>query len=164
MKSIKSIEFIFENCEHFQIDSQYFGTFSIDNIKTSINRIACNMIAKTETACCIAVEIFAEANQEYFPFDLDEPAMKFDRILKYNDITSIVLHYENNNTDTYYVDYDDVEEGVLGTENKNQHSILSSLGNLYLVVANDKDIYDFFDKREMDDVESVEFSKKMIMN
>jgi hypothetical protein len=40
MKHIKSIEFVLENCESFNIDANYFGTFLIDDIYYSIQRIA----------------------------------------------------------------------------------------------------------------------------
>lgn len=44
MKHIKSIEFVLENCENFNIDTNYFGAFLIDDIRYSIQRIACNSI------------------------------------------------------------------------------------------------------------------------
>jgi hypothetical protein len=116
------------------------------------------------TAHTIALEIFSEANVEYNPFGSLETNKKFDRITSWRDITSIILYYDDVKEESYYVDYIDEHEGALGTENVNQKSYINSLGNLYLVIASDKNIADFFDTDEIECKDSLDFSKTMIMN
>ena len=164
MDNITKVEFVFENCESFEIEEKHFGSFQISNIETSIYRIACNAISKMTTAHTIALEIFSEANIEYNPFGSLEANKKFDRITSWRDITSIILYYDDGKEESYYVDYIDEHEGALGTENVNQKSYISSLGNLYLVIASDKNIADFFDTDEIECKDSLDFSKTMIMN
>lgn len=162
MNRVKKVEFIFENCESFEIESKYFGGFQVSDITTSVFRIACNSISKMTTAHTIAFEIFSEGNDQYNPFGNSENTRKFDRIEAWRDITSIVLFYDDGTHESYYVDYDEEVEGALGAENLNQHTYLSALGNLYIVIAKGKDVFDFFDKEEIESEESINFSKTMI--
>lgn len=164
MNNIKKVEFVFENCECFEIDEKYFGMFQIADIKTEIYRIACNAISKLTTAYTVALEIFSEANTDYNPCGSSERSKKFDRITSWRDITSIILYYDDGKEETYYVDYVEKQDGVLGTENINQRTYISSLGNLYLVITKDKDIKDFFETDEIECKESLDFSKMMILD
>ena len=161
MQNIKSIEFVFENCEGFEIDAKYFGIVAMDSIRTVVARVACNSISKYTTVGSVIFEIFSEANVEYDGFG--EPTLKFDRICMHRDITAIALHYEDGESETYYVNYEDEVEGQLGTPNKNQKVHINSFGNLYLIIDASKEIFDFFDKDDMEDKEKNEFSKSMIL-
>lgn len=162
MNTVTTIEFVFENCECFEIESKHFGMFQMSNIQTKIMRIACNAINKFQTAHSIALEIFSEANIDYNPFGSVEVNKKFDRLLAWRDITSIILHYDDNSEESYYVDYNEEYEGALGAENLNQHTYKSKLGNLYIVIEKDKNIDDYFDSQEIESEESMNFSKTMI--
>lgn len=164
MKNIKSVELILENCETIEIEAKYFGMFKMDDIRTGIYRIACNAISKSQTAHSIAFEIFSEANVKYAPFGSCEEQLKFHRLTQWKDITGIELKYEDGSVETYYVDYDDGEDNALGAENLNEKVHISRLGNLYIVIEKDKTIFDYFDKDEIEDVESVNFSKTMILD
>lgn len=77
-----------------------------------------------------------------------------------NDITHIDICLEDNvgedsatsQTYSYAIDWDDGNDG----ENKNQESYISDLGNLYIYInskksANNKGIFDFFDKEAIND-------------
>ena len=163
MKNIEKVEFVFENCESFEIDAKYFGQFHVENIYSAINRIACNSIAKMQIANTIAFEIFSEGNIPYSPFGGQEQQNKFDRISAFSDITSIVLIYEDGSTEQYYVNYDDGGNYGLGVENKNQKSYISTANNLYLIIQKDTDIFQFFNKEEIDDKEYIDSFKGMIL-
>ena len=41
---LKNITLVFENCDSITIDGKYVGEFIVDDIHTSIERIACNAI------------------------------------------------------------------------------------------------------------------------
>lgn len=161
MKDIKSIEFVFENCEAFEVEAKYFAGFQLEDIRTSIARIACNAISKFQTAYSVVIELFKEANVQYDGFG--ERAYKFNRIVEHHDITSLVIHYSDDTTESYFVDYDEGGKDGLGAPNINQKTYISKLGNLYIVIENGKKIFDFFDKDEINDDDNMDFMKSMIL-
>ncbi|MBD5534627.1 MAG: hypothetical protein HDQ99_02995 [Lachnospiraceae bacterium] len=97
---LKYIEFVFENCDSIKIEGKYIGDFLVDNLETSIKRIACNSIEKIEVANTIAIEIHKDANKERYQFDQDHiedfKQMTFDRFKEYGDITSIRFELEED--------------------------------------------------------------------
>ena len=47
---LKYIELTLENCEVVTIDGKYIGDFLVDDISTSISRLACNWVGKVDWA------------------------------------------------------------------------------------------------------------------
>lgn len=162
MQNIKNVEFIFENCECFTVDAKYFGIFEMSDLQTKIRRIAMNSISKYTSVNYVAIEIYSEADDRY-DFYGEEMKSKLDRIQQYRDITGICLTYDNGLKETYYVNYKDEIEGALGTPNVYQKTYLSKLGNLYLVISEDKDIADAFDMEEINNEEIIKMDKQMIL-
>ena len=165
MKDVKMIEFVFENCECFEVEAKYLGGVQFEDIRKSIARLASNAINKFETAYSVVLEIFSEGNVEYHPFHNEnmEKTTMFDR-LQCNDITQFIIHYDDDTNETYFVDYDEGDDNRLGAPNLNQKTYLSKIGNLYIVIEKDKQICDFFDKDEIDNPDHVNFLKSMILD
>ena len=166
MKHLKSVEFVFENTEFFEIDEKYFGTFHISKLERCINRIACNAISEATRTDEVVLEIYVEGDDTYFPFgDKEMKTTKFDRLSKYNDITLITLKYEDGSTDELYPIYDDGDDddnaNLVGAPNKNQHSKFSELGNLYITIGNNLDIDKVFKNDEINDDELIRYHKVM---
>ena len=159
MKHIKSIEFVFENCESFNIDTNYFGAFLIDDIRYSIQRIACNSIVKMAIADTMVIELFSEGDREYRPFGALEKTTIFERLQKFNDITQIIVHYEDQTEEAYFTDWAEGDD----CENKNQSVCKSDLGNLYIVISEEKDFSTFFDTEYMNDKDDIDFTKDVII-
>lgn len=159
MKHIESIEFVLENCEGFSIDASYFGAFLIDDIHYSIQRIASNSIVKMAIADTIVIELFSEGDREYRPFGALEKTTIFERLQKYNDITQIIVHYEDQTEETYFANWAEGDD----FENKNQNVCKSDLGNLYIVISEEKDFSTFFDTEYMNDKDYIDFAKGMII-
>jgi len=161
MKIIKAIELQFENCEGLRLGINVFGYVYLGKIKTEIVRIACNAIVEQDFANEIALEIYSEAEKlgEWVP-SWSNYAPKLRRIMDYNDITHIRILYEDGTEHTYQVDYREESE-ALGAPNLNQNTYLSSLGNLYITISKDNNIEDYFPRKYTEDVELVEFNKKM---
>ena len=158
MEYIKEIELVFENCESMVVPRNVIGQFDIEDIHVHIHRIASNAIAKYQVPNKIALEIFSEYNAEYQPFDMDIESWKdyrFNRITSCNDITPIGVIYEDGSHDIFYTDFDG--ECV----NANQKSVVSTLGNLYIVIGKDMAIGDVFPDDYMDDEEEVKLRKDM---
>lgn len=150
---IKYIELTLENCEVVTIDGKYIGDFLVDDISTSISRLACNCVGKVDWAGLVAIEIHKDADKElYHPI--------FSLLTRWNDITHIDICLEEDVGDdsakshiySYAISWSDDDE----EENKNQESYISDLGNLYIYInskksSNNKGIFDFFDKEAIND-------------
>lgn len=151
---LKYIEFTFENCDAIRIDGEYIGAFLVEDIKTSIERIACNSIDKIDVAKTVAIEILKAANKERYQFGLiqDEELrqMTFDRFRKWDDITNIQFELTEDlvkNTKppyiehyNYYVDWTGDSEYT----NEAQKTCIDDDGNLCILIADGKKIEDIF--------------------
>ena len=157
---LKSITFHLENCDMITIDGKYIGDFIVDDITTSISRVACNAIIKMETAYVFAIEIHKDANKKrYAHGQKDWEEMTFDRLLQWNDITSIEFTLDDgdgNCTDyDYYVNW----TGDSDMENEAQHSFETD--NLYIVIADGKNIEDYFDMEAINDSDYMDYHFSM---
>lgn len=165
---LKEITFVLENCDHITIDGKYIGDFLVEDIRTSIQRIACNAINKMDTTHTFAIEIHKNANKERCPFGFKEcKELTFDRLTSYDDITSIEFELVENYIEdgrepivehyNYYVHW----TGESNYINESQKSYISNVGNLYIVIADGENIEDFFDKEAIDDEEYMDFVYSM---
>ena len=159
---LKNITFTFENCDMITIDGKYIGNFLVDEIKTSIQRIACNAIMKMDIAKVIAIEIHKDANKERHPLGCEDcKEMTFDRFLAYDDITSIEFTLDDGDSNCadydYYVDW----VGDSDMENEAQHSYVSKDNNLYIVISDGKNVEDYFDFEMIDDSDYMDFQFEM---
>ena len=164
---LKYIKFVFENCDSIKIEGKYIGDFLVDNLKTSIKRIACNSIDKIDIAKTVVIEVHRTANQERYQFEQDYikdfKQMTFDRFKEYRDITSIQFELEENYVEEgqvprkeyydYYIDW----TGDSEYKNESQKTYLSKKGNLYIVIADGSDIEEFFDLEEIEDEDYMDF-------
>ena len=163
MDSIKSIEFTFENCEGIKLPINVLGACHLDKIYTKIDRLAMNAIIKTTYVDEVALEIFfpeAEKHGIKCPVWNEEDTI-FKRLCDFRDITHITIYYEDDTTETFCVDYKDEVEGQLGSNNLNQKTYISSCGNIYIVIAANKNIDDFFDRELIENEESMQDIKEL---
>ena len=93
MKDIKAIEFVFENCECVTIDSKHIGDFLIEGIETKIRRVALNSISEYTTCERFEISIYKDANITVESYG--DKHKVFNRIMRWDDITSIYLKYED---------------------------------------------------------------------
>ena len=146
--NLKNITFHFENCDYITIDGKYIGGFLVEDIRTSFNRIASNCVMKMETAYIFAIEIHKDANNERYAFNQighnELRGMTFDRIKEYDDITSIEFELENEYDDIEHYEYYINWTGDSDYNNDSQVSHIGGNGNLYIVIAKDKNVEDFF--------------------
>ena len=160
---IKSIEFIFENTESIVIDSSNIGLFEIDGIKENIGRTALNYISSDKSFNHLAIQLLEDAPYvSYF----EEYKSMFERF-KYNDITAVEVYYDNDDDesekkhDAYYVEnYKEDDCNSIGASNLNQKFIVSH-GAMYIVISDDKDVYDVFEKEDIEDEKNIEYARKM---
>ena len=155
IRDIKSIDFTFENCEGFSIEAKHFGYVCIDDIKTRIERIACNAISEMHIACKVYIEIFKEADCDYSCWGMNM-MKKFDRFLQFNDITSLTLEYDDGSTEEIWVDY----RGEHNEINDIQTTKKSSLGNLYIVISAENNVEDVFPDEYIEDKYCIEMQKE----
>ena len=158
MLDIKEIELVFENCESMTVPRNVIGQFDVEDVCTHIHRVAANAISKYQVANKIAIEIFSEFDSEYFPFDVHDEDWKdsrFHRIVTCNDITSIEVVYQDDTRDIFYADFDGEYD------NANQKSMISSLGNLYIVIGKDMSMSNIFSDEYVEDKEAVQLRKNL---
>lgn len=160
---LKYITFGLDNCDSITIDGKYVGNFVVDDIHTSIERIAMNAIERIDVADTFAIEICGDANVERYSFGqthIDRfKHMTFDRIIDERDITSIEFELVEDdyktveNLKTEHYQYLVNWSGDSGYENELQEAYLSEADNLYIVISENKSLSDFFDFDEIDDEE-----------
>ena len=162
---LKQITFYFENCDWIAIDGKYVGDFLVDELHTYFRRTACNAIEKVDEANVFAIEIHKDANKERYQFGQNQyddfKQMTFDRFSKCRDISSISFELEvpiDEKTAKlenygYYLNW----VGNSDYENEAQTNYVSKDGHLYIVVAENGGIEDFFDWDKIDDSDYMDF-------
>ena len=164
---LKNITFVLENCDCITIDGKYIGDFLVEDIRTSIQRIACNAIMKMDIVHTFAIEIHKDANKERCPFGFEEDKeLTFDR-LAYDDVTQIEFELVDDYVEEgqepiiehyhYFIHW----VGDSDYTNEAQKSYISNVGNLYMVIADGKTIENFFYKEQIDDDDHMEFVYSM---
>lgn len=167
---LKEITFTFENCDYITIDGKYIGDIFVEDIRTSIKRVACNCIEKYETTYGFAVEIHQDANQDRYEFDqthIEEFKQKIFKRFVCCDITNVEIILEEDYVEkgkmpktekySYYVHW----TGDSDNYNESQIHYISKCGHLYLVIANGKSIEDFFDIDDINDGDYMDFKFDM---
>ena len=159
---LKSAILTLENCETIEIPRKFIGEFALSGVEKRIERLGCNYIGAYETAKFFMMEVFKGADVPRRPFGFGDEESTFDRLTKYADVTHVALEFDDGTRVSYAVDYDEGEnEGVLGADNVNQKTYVSSLGNLYLLIGEGKALFDFFDRESIEDAEETGFRADM---
>ncbi|MDE7049414.1 MAG: hypothetical protein K2O75_00780 [Lactobacillus sp.] len=135
-KKVTSIDFIFENCEVGTLPINAVPSFYFDDLTKNISH---RWLFKNESVD----EIETTISCKYAHFQIDYELAKkvktnvmelFDedikennfakRLLRWNDITSINLHYQNGTSTNIYVPFDEVKLNELDEDNKLQKTKL----------------------------------------
>ena len=166
---LDKITFILENCDSVTIDGKYIGSFNVEDIRTTISRVACNAIMKMECAHTFFVEIHKDADEKYFEFGQNDSRFeqeKFKRLLV-DDITAIefdlVDQYAKEGEEPrrehydYYVEWTGDNDYV----NASSHSFISDLGHLYIFIGPEEKYSEFIDKDVLNDKDAIDFKFKM---
>ena len=131
MKKIKAIEFVFENLECLTVDSKYIGDFLMEGFETKIMGAGVCTIREYTTCEKIDLVIYKDANITVESYG--DKYKVFDRILSWNDITSICLKYEDDIEQEIYVPWYEENNPY---NNKAQSSFMSD-EHLYLTINKD---------------------------
>ena len=139
MKRIKAIEFVFENLECLTVDSKYIGDFSMEGFETKIMGAGVCTIREYTTCEKIDLVIYKDANITVESYG--DKYKVFDRILNWNDITSICLKYEDDIEREIYVPWYEENNPY---NNKAQSSFISD-EHLYLTINKDcQNVHDIY--------------------
>jgi len=143
--NIIGIELGHENCESIFIARKNIGYLEIDDIKQKIVRVASNSIKNYQVAKSVQLELHADANTlQTDSFGMNEH-LPFERIMTFNDITDISIHYADGNKEYFVVDYNEGEnEGKLGADNIHQKAKMNQFGDLFIVIGEKLDIDEEF--------------------
>ena len=129
-KKVKSVEITFENLDYVDIPAEYFGEFHISGIRTSIERLALNAILQRTQADQVEFELLRCVDIALPGLAQDDPMVEFsllDRIKESRDITYLDLHYEDGNTERFFVPWEDADDEY---HNKLQHAYINHNDNL----------------------------------
>ena len=139
MKHIKKIELIFENCEHMDVTNAV-GDFYIGEVTKEVCRVASNAISTVNSANLINFQIYGNGEIKGYLFDNIKP---IDRLLEYNDITSIELTYTDNTKESFYPSYD-------GEELNDNQTMKMYKGDVFIVISPDKTVDDIYTDEVME--------------
>ena len=132
---VKSIELILENCQIVVINAKFIGDFAAEDIKESVERVACNCIKKTRTCQTFRLAVHRSANVEqnevWTMGGVDKKYFPFTRLASYPDITSVVVNYKDGNSE--HIDILWGEEDCWC--NSRQDTYVSDDGDLYINVG-----------------------------
>lgn len=166
-RNIKGINLCFENVESVYVPANCIGLFYMDKIYGRIRYADMNKISLSEYCNLVTMEIFQEVNdvkQGYCflgaEFD-DIRYTPFERIGRYNDIVCIEICFDDGEKRTYYVDYVEKDENMIGAPNINQKTYVSKCGAVYIVIGKDVKIEDYFDMKNIENQRWVDFRKKI---
>ena len=135
MKNIKAIEFVFENCECITVDSKYIGDLLIEGFETKVRKFGVKDAIREYTSCeRIDLIIYKDGNLTVESYG--DKYSVFDRILNWNDITSIYLKYEDDTEQEIFVPWDDENDYYNVCNNKAQSSFVSE-EHLYITINKD---------------------------
>lgn len=143
MSEVKSVEFILENCEALEFEARYIDSMVFEGFNRKIGRVAMNSIRSMESVDHVSIRVLAEAdhsNQFIVCFD-EEDTSPFKRVMKYSDITSFVINYEDGSEEQLHVDWCESDEYV----NRFQSNEIASNGDLLVVVSRNKSVDTEFD-------------------
>ena len=147
MKHIKKIELIFENCEHMDVTNAV-GDFYIGEVTKEVYRVASNAISTVNSANLINFQIYGNGEIKGYLFDNIKP---IDRLLEYNDITSIELTYTDDTKESFYPSYD-------GEELNDNQTMKMYKGDVFIVISPDKTVDDIYTDEVMESyIESKDF-------
>ena len=120
---MKEIRIILENCDAITIDSKDVKFLDMEHISKLPQDI--NIICQTTGELCatdkVTLILSKNANLPYREFSVFNETTVFERLMKYRDIVSLVIVYEDGKEVTYHGPYDENEHliGNLATVRKN---------------------------------------------
>lgn len=156
MTKVKELELVLENCEYIKIPTKHLANIVIEGIDIRVRRNAINNIEKLQTASSIYLNIIKPETIKTLGLfgEADEESLSCSkRILQYEDITSVVVVYEDNTKEEYFVDWDWDNDYL----NNYQDTQIAKNGNLHVLINREKRLKEFLD----DDVFEVSYDYVM---
>jgi hypothetical protein len=132
-ENIRQIDFVLENCEIISIDGQYIGDLNIENITTTIARIARNSIKEMDICEHFSISLNHAANI-LIESKLDGKINVFNRLFGWYDITEIDILWDDDTTSIIYVPW----SREYDCENMYQTSDVNGDGDLFIVIDKNK--------------------------
>ena len=148
---LEKIDFILENCEVISIDGKYVNTFLVDDI-IYYSPPPNSYTPEIFYAGVFFVGIHKDANEEYCIHNLKNCEMLiFKRLIAFPDICQIKIVFDTQEY-CYWLSWNNE---LSDCYNSYQSCYLTDEGHLYISVAKDKTIYDFFSQDCLLDNEAI---------
>ena len=136
---ITKIEIALENCEVIVIDGYDIVSLWMDDVKNRITKFGKH---KSCNDCYIKTAAQANRINEPFGFYDRREEMIFNRLL-WRDIVSVCLYYDDTDEFDEISVYYNEESDSIGARNTNQFGIVNKLGDLCLVISENKNLEDY---------------------
>jgi len=141
-KTIMTVELVLENAESIIFLQDDIGMFEVSKLGRKIKRFTMDNIQDTYTAQEVHMQIRSIANtKNSYTYETNEEKLPFQRILESNDITQVILWYEDKTVDTFYIEW------LSGSEHMNPKQtskINESTGDLYLSISDKTTVLQYF--------------------
>lgn len=146
MRQLQSICLELENLEYIELKDGEFQRFWLDEIYEVIHRVtANNYIGKSKMCRECFLELLPSADHIYDGGD--SKLTVFQRLQRRNDITSVVLTYDDGATETVFVPW---EGNGCESENQLQTTHLSQCGAMHILIKRGGALSDYIDLAEED--------------
>lgn len=135
MDNIKQISIIFENCDTIRISGEHIEYLRISDINRNIYY---SINAGFDMLESKGIEIIINPDANIFEKSLLGDRYIFNRIMDFNDITSIELeYYSDKQNQIFHTNYKTNEEDHLGADNILQETEIDEFGRLHVIIEDD---------------------------
>ena len=124
---MKELRICLENCDTITVDSKdvkFLDMEHINKLPQDIN-IICQTTGGTCTTDRVTLILSKDANLPHREFGVFDETTVFERLMKYRDIVSLTVVYEDRKEVTYYMPYDENERliGNIATVRKGSKEV-----------------------------------------
>ena len=136
-KRVESVEITFENLDYILVPVEYFEDFYITGIRTTVERLALNIILQRTIPDRVEIELSARIDvalsdlSSDLSFTPEENLSLLKRIESRRDIAYLDLYYDDGSSDQFYLPWEDDQDEC---KNKLLKVNYNDSGNLMITI------------------------------
>jgi hypothetical protein len=136
-KRLESVEITFENLDYVLVPVEYFEDFYISGIRTTVERLALNVVLQRTILDRVEIELSARIDvalsdlSSDLSFTPEENLSLLKRIESRRDIAYLDLYYDDGSSDQFYLPWEDDQDEC---QNKLLKANYSDGGNLMITI------------------------------
>jgi hypothetical protein len=136
-KRLESVEITFENLDYVLVPVEYFEDFYISGIRTTVERLALNVVLQRTIPDRVEIELSARIDvalsdlSSDLSFTPEENLSLLKRIESRRDIAYLDLYYDDGSSDQFYLPWEDDQDEC---KNKLLKANYNDSGNLMITI------------------------------